>query len=102
MSYWKNTTNSYLSYLFQELVLSALALRLKPVEGLADVVDLVLDQLDRVDFVLDGDHVPLHLTHLALTGLHARITGVLLTVKQQDVQRWACALFGVFAFIIEC
>ncbi len=57
--------------LFQELVLPALALCLQPVQRLANVVDLVLDELDRVDLVLDGDHVPLHLAHLALTRLHA-------------------------------
>lgn len=58
-------------YLLQEADLPASGLFLEAVDGVSQLLDLLLGGLEGVDLVLDGHHVPLHLDHLALAALHA-------------------------------
>lgn len=58
-------------YLLQEAYLPASGLFLEAVDGVSQLLDLLLGGLEGVDLVLDGHHVPLHLDHLALAALHA-------------------------------
>ena len=60
----------YIQYLLKEFVFSATAFNFQPVQGLPDFINLILDELDRIYFMLDGYHVSFNLTNVTLAGFH--------------------------------